>query len=503
MADNTKIWPIFRWANWWLSDDLFTGIRNSFYFSNDMEVRQDAKSAFPAWCPAYADTDIANVSLDVWDGSSWKRDVVCVTEWANDWWWIVCLKKTIYLVNFNIWTVTELCTMNEEICDMEVFNEYIYIATKNYLYYKKDNWYYWTDMAAATNDTDDDYGRCSTALQANSNHPLYATDICLCVWDENHLRKVTKETPSLLEDWFEIQKSYYIRFIWELWWFVRVIAVDEPYWSEVLLWDKVSDAPEEIIPLEWYSMLWSAIYNWYHYLLSNKWLGLLNWYQYYLLKKAEWDLETTVRNCMCVYDDKLYFVTKWWIYIYWAKNKNYADVLTLWHKPEDGYKLCAIGASKHWIVVTRSGKNMWSGTDIPVRVGINNWTPTVWELQTMCYYWTSLSEIKQSEYLRVWYHIPKEWSASGNVKVYYRTEADAIDNDPNNWSWHELTPAGWLTSESNMRSPFATTLKLNCRFQWIQFKFVLTNCVYTSWWVKYSKDTNLYSADLYYNVMLD
>ena len=54
-----------------------------------------------------------------------------------------------------------------------------------------------------------------------------------------------------------------------------------------------------------------------------------------------------------------------------------------------------------------------------------------------------------------------------------------------------------------MRSPFATTLKLNCRFQWIQFKFVLTNCVYDDNWTTKTKDTNLYSADLYYNDMLD
>lgn len=500
MADNTKIWPIFRWANWWLSDDLFTGIKNSFYFSNDMEIRQDAKSAYPMWVPAYADN---TKGIYVWDGGSWKREVSCVLYSDNDAWWIVCTEKTIYLVNFGTTVVTELCTMQEEICDIEIFNGYIYVATKKYVYYKLDDSYHWTDMASATDDSADDYGRCTTALQNNKNHPLYATDVCLCVWDTHFLRKVSKETPSLLEDWFEIQKSYYIRFINELWWFVRVVAVDEPYWSEVLLWDKVSDTPEEVIPLGWYSILWSIMYNGYHYLLSDKWLGLLNWYQYYLLKKAEWDLETTVRNCMCVYDDKLFFVTKEWIYIYWAKNKNYADVLSLWHKVEDWFTLWAIWSYKWWIMITRNYKNVAWWDNIPVRVWINNWTPTVWELQTMCYYWTSMSEIKQSEYIRIWYHIPKQWNISGNIKVYYRTEADAIDNNPDNWGWHEISPIWWLTSESDMRSPFATTLKLNCRFQWIQFKFVLTNCVYMSWWVKYSKDTNLYSADLYYNVMLD
>ena len=495
MADNTKIWPIFRWANWWLSDDLFTGIKNSFYFSNDMEIRTDAKSIFPKWVPAYIDS---NKWITVLDGSSGKRNAICVTYWSNDAWWIVCSDRTIFKVT-STWVVTELCTMNENICDMEIFNWYIYVSTLTYVYYKKDTGWYWTDMANATS-TYTNYGRCSQWLTSNSWHPLYASDICLCVWDTNIMRKVTKEVPDTLQDWFTLQSDYYIRFITELWWFIRAVAVDEPYWSEVLLWNKIDDTPNEVIPLIWYSIIQAEIYNGYLYLLSNKGLGLLNWYQYYLLKKVEWSVDTSTKNGMCVYDDKLYFIANDWIYIYWAKNKNYADVLNLWHKVETWYTLWAIGSYKNWIMVTRNWVSTW---DLPLKVWINEWTATTWEVQTMCYFWTSMSEIKQSMYLRVGYHIPKEWAVSGTVKVYYRTEADANDDNPESWVWHELTPKWWLNQESNMRSPFATTLKLNCRFQWIQFKFVLNNCVWTYWWTTYSKDTNLYSADLYYNVMLD
>ena len=496
MADTTKIWPIFRWANGGLSDDLFTGIKNSFYFSNDMEIREDAKSIFPKPIPAYAD---ANAWIDVWDWTSGKNEVKCVTYWSHDW-WLICTDRVIY--KYRNWVVTELCTMWEDICDMEIFNWYIYVSTKTHLYYKKDNGWNRLDMASSTDATAQNYGRCAETLTSNWTHPLYASDVCLCVWDTNLLRKVTKEIYNSIQDWFEIQNEYYIRFINELWWFVRVVATDEPYGSEVLLWDKISEAPSEVIPLEWYSIIWAAIYNWYHYLLSNKGLWLLNWYQYYLLKKAEWNVDTTVRNCMCVYDDKLYFVTSNWVYIYWAKNKNYADVLDLWHKVEDWFELWAIWAYKWWIMVTRNYKYEW-WVRTPIRIGENYWLATTWEVQTMCYFWTSMSEIKQSEYLRVGYHLWKEWTNSGNIHIYYRTEADATTDNPEEWQWHEVTKPAWLYADWNMRSPFATTLKLNCRFQWIQFKFVLTNCVYTSWADTLTKDTNLYSADLYYNDMLD
>ncbi len=499
MADNTRIWPIFRWANGGLSDDLFTGIRNSFYYSNDMEIRLDAKSIYPKPVPAYADD---STSIAVWTWDTGEHDVICVTYSSNDNGWIVCTERKIYKVS-SWWTVTLLCTLSENICDMEIFNWYVYVSTRTHLYYKKDNWSLWSDMASATDISDDDYWRCAETLDDNWRHPLYASDTCLCVWDEDKLRIVTAEIWNVIQDWFSTQKWYYIRFITELWWFIRAVAVEEPYWSQVLMWDKVSVAPNEVIPLDWYSIIQAAIYNWYLYLLSNKWLWLLNWYQYYLLKKVEWDVDSSTKNGMCVYDDKLYFVANDWIYIYWAKNKNYADVLNLWHHVEDWFRLWAIGAYKSGIMITRNYKYVSWWTNIPVKVGINQWLATTWEVQTMCYFGTSLSEIKQSMYLRLGYHIAKQGTNSWNIHVYYRTEADATTDNPDDWAWHEATQPWWLFADWDMRSPFATTLKLNCRFQWIQFKFVLTNCVWSDDYWTYTKDTNLYSADLYYNVMLD
>ena len=133
-----------------------------------------------------------------------------------------------------------------------------------------------------------------------------------------------------------------------------------------------------------------------------------------------------------------------------------------------GSKIWALASNYLDILTSKSGK-VWANTV----------TAVDGELQTMWYYGNSLSEIKQSMYLRVGYKVPQSWS----IHIYYKT---------NEKDWTELTTTDGLTANWDMRSPFATSLKLNCRFQWIQFKFVLT-------WV----DTHLYSADLYYNDMLD
>ena len=503
MAESAKIWPIFRWANWWLSDDLFTGIRNSFYYSNDMEIREDAKSIYPKWVPAYADV---NLRYALWDGSTsvLAQQPRCVYYSYIESGWVVCWLRNIYLIA-DTWTVSVLCTMTEDIIDAELFNWYVYITTKEHLYYKDDNTYHWADMASATDASDSSYWRCTSALTNSNYHPLYWAGNILCVWDWNKVRKVTKEIPDTLQDWFTLQEDAEVRFLNELWWFMRVVSFDWPYWCSVYLWDKVSTYPDEVIPMEWYYVLQTAIYNWYQYMLTDKWLWLLNWYQYYLLKKVDWWVTSTAKNGMCVYDDKLYFVANDWIYIYWAKNKNYADVVNLWHKVEDWFKIWAIGSSLKWLCVTRSWYHdlQDAALNVPVYAWINEWQATTWEVQTMCYFGTSMSEIKQSMYLRVWYHIAKEWDGTWNIHIYYRTEADAKTDDPEDRERHEATKPEWLYADWDMRSPFATTLKLNCRFQWIQFKFVLTNCVYDDNWTTKTKDTNLYSADLYYNDMLD
>ena len=490
MADNTKIWPIFRWANWGLSDDLFTGIKNSFYYSNDMEIREDAKSIYPKESPR------SWKAIDLWDSSGQIRASIYFNSR-----WYVFTAEDVYKLNLSTWTATSLWVsgwLSWKIDDAELFNWKVYFSIQNYLYS--------IDQSAADANWAAEANFDKMSLNLSSDHPLYATATFLAVGNWNVVWKVTKEIPDQVQDWILLQTDYEVRFINELGGFLRVTASDGHYWNEIILWDETSDAANEVIPMNWYKFLQSCIYNWYHYLLSDKWLGLMNWYQYYILKKADDLWNTYAKNWMLVYDDKLYFVTKDWLYIYWAKNKNYADVLNLWSaKATVRWKPFALWTD--WDKLVYSELN-WDTGHYYVYVysrNENKWES--WEIQTMCYFWNSLSEIKQSMYLRVWYHIPKRTYAgveyTWNIRIYYRTEVDAIDDNPENRWWHELTLNWWLTEKSDMRSPFATTLKLNCRFQWIQFKFVLTNCRWTEWATVKSKDTNLYSADLYYNDMLD
>lgn len=501
MAENTKIWPIFRWANGWISDDLFTGIQNSYYYSDKIEVREDAKSIYPSTVP----TTLGDAwSYTLWTETDKPVEMLMTQDSNTDLY--VFVGKSVYVIDTTSFdnVPVKLCTFSDNICDAETFNWYIYISTTGGLYLidESANSTTWNNLPSETTVTWTPFHwRIKQFTRYTTYHPLFWSDIILAVWDYEEMLSISKETCDTYSTGFALQESYMIKMIIELWGFLRVVADDGLWGSEIILWDKISDAANEIIPFTWYKFLQTCIYNWYQYLLSDKGLWVLNGYQYYILKKAqEWsNVSSPAKNAMCVFDDKIYFSTKDWIFVYWAKNKNYNDVLSQWITMNKCWCLYSNWANLYtscWKQGSYSYSLAW---------GYQKWVPTqTGELQTMAYFWTWLSEIKQALYLRLGYKIPKYNRYSWEIHVYYRTDADATSSDnPDDWSWHPIQEWDkWLSAVRDMRSPFATTLKLNCRFQWIQFKFVLSNCRKTIWSNDYIL-THLYSADLYYNTMLD
>ena len=440
MADNTKIWPIFRWANWWLSDDLFTGIQNSFYYSKNLEIREDMRSIYP--CPqakiAAWGATVTGTPAKILQFKTYKR---AVFSWSS-----------VYEFDSDNGTVGTPVSLGSAVKDAEIFGDKIFVTTKTKLYsfdLSSPDWANPTEVASLTS--------CEY-------HPLQATSTVLAVWDKNKIKVVLFNALGTAVDQITLSENCTVKLLDYLGWYIRIVIEKSYYRNEIWLWDASKDAINERIPMDWYKFYQSVVYKGSHYLISNKGLWILNWYQYYIIKR--FNKFTDNLNSICVYDDKLYIGGTDWIYIYWAKNKNYNEVLWMWtYLWESAWAL----ASNYSDIVCSKSWKVWANTN----------TATTWELQTMWYYGSSLSEIKQAEYLRIGYKIPNWWY----VKVYYKTD----DKD-----WTEISPDGWLVSTSDMRSPFATTLKLNCRFQWIQFKFEL------SW-----ADTHVYSADLYYNVYYD
>ena len=346
--------------------------------------------------------------------------------------WAIFSSSKVYTFDTSTEVVTEQYTYTKAVCDAAIFGGKLFVTTRTKLYsydYSSPSWSSPTEVASLTD---------------NTYHPLLPTSTTLVVWDKNIIKVVLYNALGTAIDQITLASNCVVKLLDFLGWYTRIVIEKDFYRNEIWLWDNSKDAINERIPMDWYKFYQSVVYKGNHYLVSNKWLGMMNWYNYFIIKR--FDKFSDNINSICVYDDKIYIGWTDWIYIYWAKNKNYSEVLWMW--TYTWAKVWAL-ASNYQDIFTSTGTKVWFNTN----------TATSGELHTMGYYWNSLSQIKQSLYLRVWYKLPNSWK----LEIYYKTNEKT--------SWQQLTQDWWLTPNSDMRSPFATTLKLNCRFQWIQFKF--------------------------------
>jgi hypothetical protein len=114
--------PIFQWASWWLSDDIFTGLENSFYSWYNINIKWNAKSISlnkalvkDSWTVI---TEKINEIIKVW-----------ATEFLAFWnsWWIYRKRS---------WTWIKVTTDSpaSPILSAIEFNGYIYWTTATYIH---------------------------------------------------------------------------------------------------------------------------------------------------------------------------------------------------------------------------------------------------------------------------------------------------------------------------------------------------------------------------------
>ena len=119
MAESNVIAPVFRGANWGIADDIFTGINNSYFYSENLEVRENSKgiSLNKKLAQATTSTDKINVIV--------KADTNLFVAWGASW---VCKKCK----NGNWSSITT--GINQARVSAAVFNDYLYFCTRSVLY---------------------------------------------------------------------------------------------------------------------------------------------------------------------------------------------------------------------------------------------------------------------------------------------------------------------------------------------------------------------------------
>ena len=444
MAESNVIAPIFRWANWGIADDIFTGINNSYFYSENIEIRENSKG----------------ISLSkklVQDTTTTYQINVIVKANKNLFiaWW---KGGACYKCSSGAWSEVDTWR-GAAWYSAAVFNGYVYRCERDALYKVWVNSFS-GDTVTPTKVTD---------LTDTEHHPMLVSMGDLYIWNGSKLSKV--DVSNVFSDLFTMEKWGIITKLNDLWGAIRVITQSELWNSNIYLWDGVSDAPDETIPLIWYVTYQSQIYNWYPYLITNRGLGILDWYKIYPLKKIE-DF-ADIDNWIWVYNERLIIAGKNWIYSWWAKNKNYNEVLS-YDYVSSGDVTCIYS---DWIDLFVAWKKTvsWTTTYWIDKLS-NSAFNTSWYLITRWYYANSLKEVK--EWILAWigYSDLKDWQS---IEIQYSV---------NGW---EFTTLRTITPTTQTIESFTEDLFVRDRFQYIQFKIVL------NW--NWTNTPSFYALDFMFN----
>jgi len=235
MAESNVIAPIFRWANWGIADDIFTGINNSYFYSENIEIRENSKGI--------------SLSKKLVQDTTTTNRINVITKAKSDLfiaWWVggIC-----YKCDDGTWS--SVSTWNSKAWySAAVFNDYVYRCVDNALYKVAVSDFSWNSVTATK----------VTDLDSTTYHPMLVSMWDLYIWNGSKLSKV--DVSNVFSDLFTMEKGWIITKLNDLWGAIRVITQSELWNSNIYLWDGVSDIPDETIPLIWYVTYQSQIYNW-------------------------------------------------------------------------------------------------------------------------------------------------------------------------------------------------------------------------------------------------
>ena len=451
MAESDLLAPIFRWAYGWLSDDIFTGIDASFYSSKNIDIRGNAKGiSLNKALVLDSSTTITEKINAILKTSTGKM----MAFWASGW---------IYRKDTTTWakiTTDSPATTIYSACE---FNGYIYWTTVDYLHRLAIGNLSWNISAT------DAINR--QALTSAVYHPLLPS-----MWDMfvGHWWKLGKVwIENVWEDLITMDSVWVVKQMNDLGWSIRVITKWASWNTNVYLRDGTNTNPDQTIPLKWFDVRQSAIFNGYNYLITNKWIGILDWYKIYPIKKID-NFNDNI-NSISVYDEKLYIWWTGWVYVYGNKNKNYPEVLNLELSASNWNSADVIWAIySDWVDLYVSRSN-WSSYWIDKLSASVYYT--TWELVTKAYYGKSLYEIKETIRGMVGYSTLKDWES---VKISYSVDG---------WSYTEILTINFATVLPDLWTE--DLVFASWSFQYIQFKFEL--------WGNGATTPSFYNLDLVFN----
>ena len=447
---------IFRGAYWWLSDDIFTGIQDSFYSGMNCEIRDNAKGL--SISKAMVKENVVGTPI------AEKFNVIVKT---GDTQWVAFGNSWSIYIKVSGWgsrTKATTSTPAQPITWAAVFWTYLYRATTTKLHrILTANIHAWASESLNRQ-----------TLTSSTYHPLLATSTILTVGNGNKVSRV-----GIAGDWLDmvtLESNTVVKIINEIWGTIRLYTSKWQDKDIIYLWDWIKTDVNQTIPLEGFRVYQAIIFNGMDYIVTNKGLGYFDWYKRIPIKKITW-LNSSY-NSICVHNEKIYIGWTWGIYVFGNKNKNYPEVMNIEYYTSNWSATDVVWAmTSDWTncFVSRSNGSTYG---IDLLSDTTYWTSAYYISRG--FYGNSLAEVKWGMYIRV------------GFKPLITGQSITISYSLNWWAYTALTS---ITSTSDKVTSWTTKQKLNGQFQYINFKIALV-------W-PWTSTPEFYTLDFYYDTMLD
>jgi len=426
--------PIFSWANWWLSDDIFTGIQNSFFSSKNVNIRDNNK-----WISINKALVKDSTTVVVEQITSYVKVNTTDRMAFGDAW-------GIYRYRSSAWVKITSDSPATKVMSACQFGGYIYWTTTSAIH-----------RLLVTNISDDITATDvinRQVLDTAEYHPLLVSALGVYVWNKSSLWIINP--LNIYSNNFTIESGSVIKELNGLWWVVRVLTISSLLNNNIYLRNWSSPYPDQTIPLIGHNVYHSVIFWWYNYLITNKWLAVVDWYNVIIIKETDQFVDNI--GSVCIWNNKLYIWGIGWVYCFGAKNKNYPNVLNMEYSTSNGVATDKIWAlASDWVILLSSWSNAAASTFAIDRLSSSTYYTTA-EMVFMGYPWSWLHQIKEAIQQSVWY---KPTITGQSIKTYYSIDWGAFVEIRDYVPW-VITKSTWTDD-----------MVLGGTFHYISFKVVL------------------------------
>jgi hypothetical protein len=434
-----SIAPIFKWASWWISDDNFTGIPNSFQSNYNIDIFTNPKSITLSKAlekdSTTVITEIINCFLKV---SNWD-----ILAFWNSWW---VYRKTAWIWYKNSTTVTGAILSAVE------YNWNFYFTTSASLY----------KFAVASISNTMTFSLYKT-ITASNYHPFVIKMNILHIWCNT---AIDTETASWIYTVGEFTSNnlWQIKYLFTWSWAIK-IYIYYPTFNKFELWyrDWTSAQPTENIPLIWLNIEQIINKQGNDYVISNWEFWPINWYNVSKVKQLS-DYSTNQDSIASLWN-KVFFWWIGWVYEWGSLNKNYPDVLSLsyWTSNSETDTVWAIFID--WTDLYVSWSN-WATFWID-KLSTTTYAST-WSLTTRVFYSeakflektslairNSFAKLSWTDSIKIYYRYNISWSfvLHRTITTALATNNDFIDTIPLIWKWNFIELKFELTSWDGTTSP--------------------------------------------------